>query len=174
MLANEYDPSDVQNPPPYINDDDDEAELRPMLTTEDKVEEVSQVTLIGTSKKRDMIKWKQDSAYLESLVRDKAKKDERRDDLDKELMIWQRKESLRQTRTLQVPKEPNPPCITVQVRHRTMGLLRRGFSPEHIMMAVYEPEHFELQTDNAKCFFPARSVADRQTLFMGECDAPAY
>lgn len=144
MLANEYDPSDVQNPPPYINDDDDEAELRPMLTTEDKVEEVSQVTLIGTSKKRDMIKWKQDSAYLESLVRDKAKKDERRDDLDKELMIWQRKESLRQTRTLQVPKEPNPPCITVQVRHRTMGLLRRGFSPEHIMMAVYEPEHFEL------------------------------
>ena len=181
MLANEYDPSDVQSPPTYINDDD-EAELRPMLTEEDKVEEVSHVTLIGTSKKRDMIKWEQDSAYLESLVRDKAKEDERRDDLDKEFMIWQQKESLRQTRTLRVPKEPNPPCITVQVRHPTMGLLRSGFSPEATMMAVYdwagsqtpEPEHFELQTNNAKCFFPARSVtlADRQTLFMGECDAP--
>ena len=63
-----------------------------------------------------------------------------------------------------------------------MGLLRRGFSPEDTMMAVYdwagsqtpEPEHFELQTNNAKCFFPARSVtpADRPMLFMGECDAP--
>ena len=63
-----------------------------------------------------------------------------------------------------------------------MGLLRRGFSPEDTMMAVYdwagsqtpEPEHFELQTYNAKCFFPARSVtpADRQMLLMGECDVP--
>ena len=107
-MANEYDPSDVQIPPTYINDDD-EAELRPMLTEEDKVEGVSHVTLIGTSKKRDMIKWEQDSAYLESLVRHKAKEDERRDDLEKELMIWRRKESLRQTHTLRVPKERNPP-----------------------------------------------------------------
>lgn len=74
-MANECDRSDVQIPPTYINDDDG-AELRPMLTEEDKIEEVSHVTLIGTSKKRDMIKWEQDSAYLESLVRDKAKEDE--------------------------------------------------------------------------------------------------
>ena len=181
VLANEGDPSHTQIPPNYISDDD-EAGLRPMLTAEDKVEEVSHLTLIGTSKKRDMIKWEQDSAYLESLARDKAKEDERREDLDKELMIWQRKESLRQACTLRVPKEPNPPFITVQVRHPTMGLLRRGFSPEDTMMAVYdwagsqtpEPEHFERQSNNAKCFSPAMSVteAGRQTLFMAECDAP--
>lgn len=181
MLADKGDHSDVKIPPTYISDDD-EAELRPMLSAEDKREEVCHVTLIGTSKERDMIKWEQDSAYLESLARDKAKEDKRRDDLDKELLIWQRKESLRHARSLRVPKEPNPPCITVQVRHPTMGLLRRGFSPEDTMMAVYdwagsqtpEPEFFELHSNNAKCLFPAMSVseADRQTLFMAECDVP--
>ena len=97
-------------------------------------------------------------------------------------MGWQRKESLRQARSLQVPKEPNPPCITVQVCHPTMGLLRRGFSSSDTMMAVYdwvgsqttEPEYFELCLNSVKCLpstTPLTEV-DWQTLYMSKCEIP--
>ena len=102
--------------------------------------------------------------------------------MELDLMEWQRKESLRQARSLRVPNEPNPPCITVQVRHPTMGLLRRGFSSSDTMMAVYdwvgsqttEPEYFELRSNSVKCLPPTTPVTevDRQTLYMAECEVP--
>ena len=77
--------------------------------------------MIGSSEQRDIIKSDQDNAYLASLAKDEADDEARREAMEHDLMEWQRKVSLRQARGLRVPNEPNPPCITVQVRHPTMG-----------------------------------------------------
>ena len=161
---------------------DDEVELRPMLITENEFVHTWQDTLIGSSEQRDIIKSEQDNAYLASLAKDKADEEARREAIQRDLMEWQRKESLRQARSLRVPNEPNPPCITVQVRHPSMGLLRRGFSSSDTMMAVYdwvgsqttEPEYFELCLNSVKCLPPTTPLTevDRQTLYMAECEIP--
>lgn len=176
------DQSDVGKPAENGCSSDDEVELRPMLITENEFVHTWQDTLIGSSEQRDVIKSEQDNAYLASLAKDKADEEARRAAIQRDLMEWQRKESLRQARSLRVPNEPNPPCITVQVRHPSMGLLRRGFSSSDTMMAVYdwvgsqttEPEYFELCLNSVKCLPPTTPLTevDRQTLYMAECEIP--
>lgn len=119
-----------------------------MLITENQFVHTWHNTLLRSSEKRDISKSEQDSAYLASLAKDKAD-DETREAIEQDLMQRQRKESLWQAQSLGVPNEPNPPCITVQVHHPTMG---RGCSSSDTMMAVYgwvgsqttEPEYFVL------------------------------
>lgn len=176
-LTSDYQ-SDVEKPPSSASSSDDEAELRPMLITENKCEHTDRGTLIGSSEDRDIIKREQDNAYLASLAVDEA----RREAIESDLKEWERKECLRRARGLRVPSEPNSSCMTVQVRHPSMGLLRRGFSPSDTMMAVYDwvgsqtpdPEYFELRSNSVKYLPPTASImeADRQTLFMAECEVP--
>ena len=169
----------VGKPAKSTHSSDDEDDLRPMLITESELEHTwNDTVLIGSSEERQMIKSEQDNAYVASLENDKK----RREPIEREIMEWERKESLRHARGLRVPKEPNWPCITVQVRHLTMGLLRRGFSPSDTMLAVYDwvgsqatdPEYFELHSNAVKCLPPSMSVVDidRQTLYMAECEIP--
>jgi len=182
VLSSGCSQSDVGKPAESGCSPDDGADLRPMLITENQFVHTWHDTLIGSSEQRDLIKNEQDNAYLASLAKDEADDQARRAAMEHDLMEWQRKESLRQARSLRVPNEPNPPCITVQVRHPTMGLLRRGFSSSDTMMAVYdwvgsqttEPEYFELRLNSVKCLPPTTPVTevDRQTLYMAECEVP--
>ena len=113
--------------------------------------------MFGSSEQRDIIKAEQDSAYFASIANDRATQEARKEAIQRQIMEWQRKESLQQMRALRVP------CIMVQVRHPTMSLLRRGFSPSDTMMAVYDwvgshapdPEYFELHSNSVKCLPPS-------------------
>ena len=136
VLSSEVNQSDVGKTAESGCSSDDDAELRPMLITENQFVNTWHDTLIGSSEQRDIIKSEQDNAYLASLAKDKADDDARREAMERDLMEWQRKESLRHARGLRVLNEPNSPCITVQVRHPSMGLLRRGFSSSDTMMAM--------------------------------------
>ena len=182
VLSSECNQSDIGKPAEGGCSPDDEADLRPMLITENQFVHTWHDTLIGSSEQHDIIKSEQDNAYLASLAKDEADDEARREAMEHDLMEWQRQESLRQARGLRVPNEPNPPCITVQVRHPTMGHWRRGLSSSDTMMAVYdwvgsqttEPEYFELRSNSVKCLPPTTPVTevDRQTLYMAECEVP--
>ena len=82
---------------------DNEAQLRPMLVTENQFVDTWHDTLIGSSEQRDIIKSDQDNAYLASLAKDEADDEARREAMEHDLMEWQRKVSLRQARGLRVP-----------------------------------------------------------------------
>ena len=184
VLSSKVNQSDVGKPAESGCSSDDEAELRPMLITEKQFVHTWHGTVMGSSEQYDIIKSEQDNACLALRAKDKADDEARREAMERDLMEWQRKESFRQARSLQVPNEPNPPCMTVQVRHLTMGLLRRGFFSSDTMMAVYdwvgsqttEPEYFEFRFNSVKCLSSTTPVTevDRQTLYMAECEAPPF
>ena len=169
VLGSEVNQSHVGKPAESGCSSDDEAELRLMLITEKQFVHTWHGTVMGSSEQHDIIKSEQDNACLASRAKGKA---------DDEV----RREALRQARSLRVPNEPNLPCITVQVRHPTMRLLRRGFFSSDTMMVVYdcvgsqttEPEYFELRFNYVKCLPPTTPVTevDRQTLYMAECEVP--
>lgn len=118
VLSSQVNQSDVGKPAESGCSSDDE--LRPMLITENQFVHTWHDTLIRSSVQRDIIKSEQDNAYLASLAKDEADDQARREAMECNLMKWQQKD--RQARSLRVPNKPNPPCITVQVRHPTMGL----------------------------------------------------
>jgi len=65
-----------------------EAELRPILITENQFVDTWHDTLIGSSEQRDIIKSEQDNAYLTLLAKDRADDQARREAMERDLMEW--------------------------------------------------------------------------------------
>ena len=137
VLSSECNQSDIGKPAEGGCSPDDEADLRPMLITENQFVHTWHDTLIGSSEQHDIIKSEQDNAYLASLAKDEADDEARREAMEHDLMEWQRKVSLRQARGLRVP---------------TMGHWRRGFSSSDTMMAVYDWEVHKQQNQSILSF----------------------
>ena len=142
------------------------------------------IPLIGSSEERDITKSAQDKAYQESLACDRAKDKSKSEALEKEIRERKQKEALRNARSLRLPIEPSndEPSATIQVRHRTLGLVRRKFSTMNKMNSVYdwvgslstEPANFELYSPTRTFLAPNLSVmmADQQSLFMITSEKP--
>ena len=125
----------------------------------------------------------QDQAYKESLEADMAKEESKRSELLAELATAERQQNLMNSRLERVPHEPmkGEDKISVHVRHITLGMVTRYFSPTCKMNAVYDwigslsltPEHFILTDFVANRFGEDLSVMDASSvvLYMREhCD----
>lgn len=132
----------------------------------------------------------QDEAFAQSLAKDRAKEEIKRDSLEKDKAeeekrreIAERKESLRQKRLLRVPPDPTDSTnatVIVQVRHPMLGIVRHHFKTSDQMLSIYDwigslstdPEHFELYLPSGQVVEPSMPVTevDRVTLFMTETD----
>lgn len=128
-------------------------------------------TLVGSSAERCALKEEQDKEYTESLAKDQLK-----------AKVKTRQQNLRDGRALRVPDIPRAgePYIEVSVRHNTMGLVTRRFSPNHTVSVVYDwigsmsliPEHFTLSTHSAVEIGPSIPIRaiDKVMLYMTERD----
>ena len=82
---------------------------------------------------------------------------------------------LQQARLLRTPQEPESACIAIQVRHLSLGIVKRNFHESQCMACVYDwvgslsltPEHFQL-LDYAGKMLPSQPLQQAQntTLYM--------
>ena len=124
----------------------------------------------------------QDQAYKESLEVDMAKEESKRVELLAELTNTERQENLMNSRYERVPEEPmeGEDKVFVRVRHTTIGMVKRSFTPTCKMNAVYDwvgllsltPQCFYLTDFEANIFKEVQSVRDATSvvLYMRERD----
>ena len=130
---------------------------------------------------RDLVA-EQDKDYQYSLLADQKKEEERREKLLSEIRYAEQQEQLRQARLHRVPDEPKGGSIVlIQVRHVTLGVIKRNFSSNDKMWSVYDwvgslsllPPYFELSDFRGQVLRPEQSVmeGEKSTLNMSasEC-----
>ena len=133
-----------------------------------------------------IIKSEQDKAFQASLEADQAKdakKKERSKQLQKHIKEVEEQEELRKARTSRVPDETeeNASCaVLLQVRHLTLGNIKRYFNRDDQIQSVYDwvgslsllPKHFELSDFNNKLHLPDQNVTEcrNTTLYMSVAD----
>lgn len=130
------------------------------------------------------LKESQDTAYQESLLKDQAKAQEKKDTamLDSQKASIEQ-EWLQQVRLLRVPDEPlqKENSVLIKVRHLTLGLVKRNFHKNNSMSNVYDwvgslspvPMNFLLINYSRKSCLPEQGVQMFQqcTLNMTETDS---
>lgn len=130
---------------------------------------------------RDLIA-EQDKEYHESLLADQKKEEERREKLLSEVRDAEQQEQLRQARLHRVPDEPKGgSMVLIQVRHVTLGVIKRNFSSDDRMLSVYDwvgslsllPPYFELSDFKGQVLRPEQSVVegDKSTLNMSPSES---
>lgn len=191
----------------YVEDDDDDSLLQPMtdLTTtrrhkpeedrtfpecplvdhdqaSDEGKDVILLTSVTNLKaNRDLIA-EQNKEYQESLLADQKKEEERSEKLLSKIHDAEQQEQLRQARLHRVPNEPKSGnMVLIQVRHLTLGIIKRNFSPNDTMLSVYDwvgsqsllPPHFELSNFRGQVVRPEQSVVegDKSTLNMSASES---
>lgn len=119
----------------------------------------------------------QDKEYQDSLLADQKKEEERKEKLLSEIRKAEQQEELRQARLLRVPYEPKSGnMVLIQVRHVSLGVIKRNFSPSDKMLSVYDwvgsqsllPPYFSLSDFRGQVLRPEQSVVegDKSTLNM--------
>lgn len=126
-------------------------------------------SVISLKANRDLIA-EQDKEYQESLLADQRKEEERKEKLLSEICEAEQQEQLRQARLRRVPDEPKvgSTIVLIQVRHVTLGIIKRNFSPSDKMLPVYDwvgsqsllPLHFELSDFRGQVLRPEQCVMD--------------
>ena len=130
---------------------------------------------------RDLIA-EQDKEYQDSLLADQKKEEERREKLLSEICDAEQQEHLRQARLHRVPDEPKGgSMVLIQVRHVTLGVIKRNFSSDDKMLSVYDwvgslsllPPYFELSDFRGQVLRPEQSVVevDQSTLNMSASES---
>ena len=130
---------------------------------------------------RDLIA-EQDKEYQDSLLADQKKEEERREKLLSEIRDAEQQEQLRQARLHRVPDEPKTgSMVLIQVRHVTLGVIKRKFSSNDKMLSVYDwvgslsllPPYFELSDFRGQVLRPEQSVVegDKSTLNMSASES---
>ena len=126
---------------------------------------------------------RQDKEYQESLLADQHKAKQRKEQLLSEICQAEEQEHLRQARLCRVPDEPKggSGAVLIQVRHLTLGTIRRNFCATDKMMSVYDwvgsisliPMYFELSDYSGQILKPEQSVmdGDKSTLNMSESES---
>ncbi|PFX18413.1 hypothetical protein AWC38_SpisGene17223 [Stylophora pistillata] len=157
----------------------------PMVDQDQASDEGKDVILLSsvTSLKanRDLVA-EQDKDYQYSLLADQKKEEERREKLLSEIGYAEQQEQLRQARLHRVPDVPKGGSIVlIQVRHVTLGVIKRNFSSNDKMWSVYDwvgslsllPPYFELSDFRGQVLRPEQSVmeGEKSTLNMSasEC-----
>lgn len=97
------------------------------------------------------------------------------------MQVVQRQMRVQQARLLRTPQEPNEnecECVTIQVRHCFLGVVRRSFPEPENMACVYDwvgslsltPENFQLLDYAGKLLLPSQPLKQAQntTLYMRE------
>ena len=81
----------------------------------------------------------QDKKYQDNLLADHKKEEERTEKLLLETRNSEQQDQLRQARLHRVPNEPKGgSMVLIQVRHVTLGVIRRNSSPNDKMFSVYD------------------------------------
>ena len=81
----------------------------------------------------------QDKKYQDNLLADHKKEEERTEKLLLETRNSEQQDQLRQARLHRVPNEPKGgSMVLIQVRHVTLGVIRRNSSPNDKMLSVYD------------------------------------
>ena len=130
---------------------------------------------------RDLIA-EQNKDYEDSLLADQKKEDARKEKLLSEIRKAEQQEQLRQARLHRVPNEPKGgSMVLIQVRHVTLGVIKRNFSSNDKMLSVYDwvgslsllPPYFELSDFRGQVLRPEQSVAegDKSTLNISASEA---
>ena len=129
-----------------------------------------------------ILRAQQDKAYQASLIADQAKEKERLEQLQLHLKEVEQQETLRKARMLRVGDEPQKTddVVLLQVRHVTLGNIRRYFKQSDQMQAVYDwvgslsllPMHFQLSDFTGHVYLPGESVTSSKqtTLNMAACE----
>ena len=128
-----------------------------------------------------ILKAQQDKAYQASLIADQAKEKERLEQLQLHLKEVEQQETLRKARMLRVGDEPQKTddVVLLQVRHVTIGNIKRYFKQSDQMQAVYDwvgsssllPMRFQLSDFTGHVYLPGESVTSSKqtTLNMAAC-----
>lgn len=130
---------------------------------------------------RDLIA-EQDKEYQDSLLTDQKKEEERKEKFLSEILDAEQQEELRQPRLRRVPDEPRGgSMVLIQVRHVTLEIIKRNFSPNDKMLSVYDwvgslsllPPYFELSDFRGQVLRPEQSVVegDKSTLKMSASES---
>ena len=130
---------------------------------------------------RDLIA-EQDKEYQDSLLADQKKEEERREKLLSEIRDAEQQEQLQQARLHRVPDEPKSgSMVLIQVRHVTLGVIKRNFSSNDKMLSVYDwvgslsllPPYFELLDYRGQVLRPKQSIVegDKSTLNMSASES---
>lgn len=138
-------------------------------------------SVTGLKANRDLID-EQDKEYQDSLLADQKKEEERREKLLSEIRDAEQQEQLRQARLHRVPDEPKGgSMVLTQVRHVTLGVIKRNFNSNEKMLSVYDwvgslsllPPYFELSDFRGQVLRPEHSVAegDKTTLNMSASES---
>lgn len=145
---------------------------RPLVDHYQASDECKDVILLSsvTSLKanRDLIA-EQNKDYQYSLLADQKKEEERGEKLLSEIRSAEQQEQLRQARLHRVPDVPKGGSIVlIQVRHVTLGVIKRNFSSNDKMWSVYDwvaslsllPPYFELSDFRGQVLRSEQSVIE--------------
>lgn len=161
---------------PTVSDDEcNEGNNDSALSINDSTfsEYINPSNLIGTSEERQLLVSEQDKDYMESLLNDLKKEEEKN-----------RKSRLRQERQLRVPPEPpiHNEHVVVNVKHVTLGQCVRFFPADGTVSMVYDwigsllddPENFTLNVVSNELVDPSDPISsvNKTTLYMAITEYP--
>jgi hypothetical protein len=166
-----------------IEDTRKNKEQKIVLDTNQSTNKTRQDDKISDLETTRLLKAEQDKAYQASLAADQAKEKERLEQLQVHIKEVEQQENLRKARMLRVIDEPeeSDDAVLLQVRHVTIGNIKRYFKQSDQMQSVYDwvgsrsllPMHFELSDFTGHVYLPGESVTYSQntTLNMAACES---
>ena len=151
----------------YYSSEDEKSDPMPMLDFGNVEKDTA---LIGSTEERQALLLEQDSAFQESLNRDKQKRIEE----DNEASEIERKVRIQHARAARMIPEPDDNFVIVKVRHLTMGVCSRWFPSYAKMPAVNDwagsltsdTENFTLCDPFGDVLLPSSEISDRCTISM--------